>query len=128
LEESGKADRRKSLGARAEDHVAGWLAGNGYTVVCKNYRCHCGEIDIIARKGRFICFIEVRSRSTTAMGSPSLTVDRRKQSKIVRTAMYYMAAEKPGDLHGRFDVAAVTFGPDDKVEIEYLPAAFEAGS
>ena len=124
---SEKVDGRKSLGAKAEDHVAQWLQKNGYTVACRNYRCERGEIDIIARKENFLCFVEVRSRSTTAMGSPSLTVDRKKQMRVVKTAMHYIAVEKPGDLHGRFDVAAVTFGSGG-IELEYIPAAFEAGS
>ena len=117
---------RKRLGAEAEELVAARLAREGYKVVARNYLTRVGEVDIVARKGECLCFVEVRSRSTAAMGSPALTVDARKQRQVVRAAMHYLAANRITSLVARFDVAAVTFGPGGPV-IEYIPSAFEAG-
>ena len=122
----GGGGARKAIGARAEEAVAQMLAGEGWTLVERNYRCRTGEVDLIVRKNEFLCFVEVRSRSNPAMGSPSLTVDRRKQRQVIRAALYFLAERGVKNMCVRFDVAAVTFGPAGP-EIEYIPGAFEAG-
>ena len=117
---------RKRLGAEAEEIVAARLTREGYEIVARNYLTKIGEVDIVARKGECLCFVEVRSRSNSAMGSPALTVDACKQRKVVRAAMHYLATMRITNLVARFDVAAVTFGPGGPV-VEYIPSAFEAG-
>lgn len=119
-------DERRKLGSRAEEAVAEYLRRDGYAIVERNYMTKVGEVDIIARKGECLCFVEVRSRSTTAMGSPALTVDARKQRQVIRAAMYFLAERQVTNMVARFDVAAVTIGPVGP-EIEYIPSAFEAG-
>ena len=123
---NGPGDVRKQLGCRAEEAVAAYLKNDGYDIVARNYLTKVGEVDIIARKGECLCFVEVRSRSNTAMGSPALTVDARKQRQVVRAAMYFLAEKAITNMVARFDVAAVTFGSLGP-EIEYIPSAFEAG-
>lgn len=117
---------RKRLGVEAEEIVAAQLTREGYEIVARNYLTKIGEVDIVARKGGCLCFVEVRSRSSAAMGSPALTVDARKQRQVVRAAMHYLAEKRITNLVARFDVAAVTFGPEGPA-IEYIPSAFEAG-
>jgi putative endonuclease len=126
LLKTSDGDARKALGNRAEECTATWLSKQGYKVVERNYRCKVGEVDIVARKDEYLCFVEVRSRSTDAMGSPSLTVDARKQRQVIRAAMTFLAVHKISNMNVRFDVAAVTFGPSGPA-IEYIPGAFEAG-
>jgi putative endonuclease len=124
--ENGRGGPRKLLGLTAEGFVAGWLEGEGYTILDRNYSTKVGEVDIIALKDRFLCFVEVRSRSSDSMGSPSLTVNRRKQLRIIKAAMQYIAEKRLQDTHGRFDVAAVIFEAGEP-RLEYIPAAFDAG-
>ena len=123
---ASKGDARKRLGGRAEEAVAEWLAARGYEILERNYMTKVGEVDIIARQGECLCFVEVRSRSTDAMGSPALTVDARKQRQVIRAAMYFLSEKGVTNLVARFDVAAVTFGAAGP-EIEYIPSAFDAG-
>jgi putative endonuclease len=121
-----KKDQRKRLGEKAEEAVAEYLVRDGYELVERNFECKIGEVDIIARKGECLCFVEVRSRSTDSMGSPALTVNARKQRQVVRAALWYLSKNEITNMVARFDVAAVTFGPVGP-EIEYIPSAFDAG-
>ena len=59
---------RRALGARGENLAARWYEGHGYTILERNWRCREGELDIIARTGTTIVFIEVKTRSSDAYG------------------------------------------------------------
>lgn len=81
---------RKELGIIGEDAAAQILEKSGYRVICRNYRCRMGEIDIIAENGEGMSFIEVKTRTGCRYGRPCEAVDRKKQSRIRNTALCYL--------------------------------------
>ncbi len=100
---------KRELGAVYEKRVAEHLKNEGYQILEQNFRCHFGEIDIIARKDNYLVFVEVKYRSSDSYGMPMAAVDYRKQRKISNTASYYLYSHRwPLDTPCRFDVAAVS--------------------
>jgi len=95
------------LGQEGERLAADYLAKKGYHIVERNYRYHRNEIDIVARHGRTLCFIEVKTRSNAEKGHPSEAVTMRKQREIIKAAKAYLAFSGEGDADCRFDVIAV---------------------
>ncbi len=85
-----------------------------------------GEIDVVARDGSTLVFVEVRSRGTAAFGMPEESIDRGKRMRVIRAARAYVAAvSPPGWSEARFDVVAVE-GPDGARVIRHYPGAFDA--
>ena len=115
---------RRKEGAYYENLVAEYLKTQGYEILEKNYRCRIGEIDLIAKEGETLVFVEVKYRRNDKMGDPKEAVDRKKQEKISMTASYYLMRECGRmDIPCRFDVAAVL---GEQIEVvknafEYLP-------
>jgi putative endonuclease len=99
---------KRAIGSRYEDNAAKFLTEQGYIILEKNYRCHIGEIDLIGKSEGYLCFIEVKYRSSGEYGFPSEAVDIRKRKKIVRTALNYMNYRKfLPDTPCRFDVVVI---------------------
>lgn len=98
---------KRSTGARGETAVCRYLRLRGYLILERNYRKKCGEIDIIARRGRYLCFVEVKTRSKNAMGEPSRYVTFQKQRKIIKTASAFLCVNN-FELMPRFDIAEVS--------------------
>ena len=67
----------KKTGDRGEDYTAAYLKKNGYKILSRNYRKSYGEIDIIASKGKTICFVEVKTRHSGTLSQPYEAVDFR---------------------------------------------------
>lgn len=101
------------LGFSGETRSIRYLKKAGYKFISRNYRCPFGEIDIIAKNGNDICFIEVKTRRSDNFGLPQESVDRHKRDKLMRTAMFYMKEKKLKDCSYRFDVVAIT----DKINL-----------
>ena len=117
--------RRQALGRRGEEEAARYLAGLGYRVVERNFRCPEGEIDLIVLDGSVLVFVEVRSRSTDTFGLPQESVTGRKQKKVRRVAGHYLSLS--GGHRGplRFDVLAVKLGRTGELEgLEHIKNAF----
>jgi putative endonuclease len=128
--ESCKGDARHELGAAGETRAANFLRRRGYLILERNVRYDGVEVDLIARRGRSIVFVEVKTRRTTRFGSPQLAVDRRKQARLVRAASAWLATHRAGALKIRFDVVAcLVTGRFEREhwEIEHLIGAFDAG-
>jgi putative endonuclease len=102
------------IGASGEDRAADALYRAGYRIVERNYRCKVGELDIVARDGSTLVFVEVRSRRSGEYGSALTAVGWRKQAKVSRVASFYIAARRPTFATARFDVVAIT---GDQVEV-----------
>jgi putative endonuclease len=115
----------RDIGRRAEDLAAAWLARRGYVVLARNHATRRGEVDLICRAGGVLCFVEVRSRSGSAHGTPQETVDRRKALRVVEAATDW--ARRHGALEDeiRFDVLALT-GSGNSVSYELFEGAFDA--
>ncbi|WP_157212109.1 YraN family protein [Desulfomonile tiedjei] len=121
-EDKGSPTRRK--GTKAEVLAAKHLQDIGYRILETNFECSLGEIDIIARQGSDLVFIEVRSRSLASSLSPVVSINRRKRNKVVQVAQAYLDRRYRQPPPCRFDVVLVTVGPP--TEIEVIPDAFGA--
>ena len=77
-------------GEQAENTAAGWLTAMGLVILQRNFRCRCGEIDIIAREGEVLVFVEVRLRSHPGFAGAHASVDPRKQRRLIRAAQVYL--------------------------------------
>lgn len=98
----------RQKGSRYEEQAAAFLAGAGYQIIERNFRCRTGEIDIIAKEASVLVFAEVKYREGAGCGAPAEAVDRRKQKKIADTARYYLLTHGYGeDTACRFDVVAI---------------------
>lgn len=98
----------RELGRKYESKAADFIVNNGYKILCRNFSCRIGEIDIIATEQGYLCFIEVKYRSTTNYGFPSEAINPHKIHKITRTAQYYMLTNNyPEDTPCRFDVVEI---------------------
>jgi putative endonuclease len=99
-------DDRRGLGRHGEELAARHLADKGFHIVARNWRCQSGEIDLIARDGDDLAFVEVRTRRGQAYGSPEESVTPAKQARLAALAETYVQAEAwPGNW--RIDVIAV---------------------
>lgn len=95
-------------GTSYEREAGALLEQEGYEVLQYNFRCRQAEIDIVAREGQYLVFIEVKGRRSRRNGMPEEAVGRRKQERIRRAALYYLARFRvPESTPVRFDVAAV---------------------
>ena len=114
---------KRDLGLIGENMAAEILGKSGYKIICRNYRCRMGEIDIVAEKRAEeqseLCFIEVKTRSGSSYGRPCEAVDRKKQEHIRKAASCYLRElEYMGYIPERisFDVMEIT--------AEYIKHAF----
>ncbi len=97
---------RQRLGRQGEALAADHLLGKGYQIVTRNWRCPGGELDLIAREGDCLVFIEVRARRGQAMGSPEESITAAKQARLIALADAYLQEhEWAGDW--RLDVVAI---------------------
>lgn len=118
---------RSDLGSKGEKIAADFLRKKGYTIVCKNFRCRSGEVDIIARQGGVLVFVEVKTRRSASFGSPAAAVTPRKQQQIAKAALEYLARENLFDTEARFDVVSILVAADGEPRIELIQNAFELG-
>ncbi len=122
-------DPRRRHGRSGEDLARRYLEHHGYLILQTNYRSRYGEVDIIARRGRVVAFIEVKTRLGHKCGEPFEAVGPRKQNQIRRMAEMWVA-EHAGDrelreCEFRFDVVSVKM--DDRNSQGHVEAGF-AGS
>lgn len=97
--------------------VSNYLQRVGYEVISRNYTCPGGELDIVAKHGDFLCFVEVRYRSSIDQGEPLETVRYTKRSRLLSAARHFLAHHPEIDLMRqiqRFDVVSVV-GKDSPV-------------
>ena len=114
---------RRQLGGAGEDLAAAALKKQGYKILERNYTCTLGEIDLIARQGQTLVFIEVKTRRSERFGAPQDAVSPAKQARLRRLADYYLKQKRLGQVPVRFDVVAITFA-GDAPQVEIIQAAF----
>ncbi len=118
-------DTRKALGSRGEDLAVQYLKKKGFKVIERNYHCSAGEIDLIAREGKTLVFVEIKTRSSSDYGLPQDAVDRFKQKKMIEVARSYLAERHlTEDIPARFDVVAIHLMPAGP-QIELIKDAFQ---
>jgi putative endonuclease len=113
-----------SLGQQGEAFAASYLKGLKYKIIQTNYRCRCGEIDIIARDGSVLVFVEVKARRDTSYGPPQLSVTPFKQRQISKAALTYLSQNKQLEVPARFDVIALVLRNGEPV-VNHIKDAFE---
>lgn len=117
--------QRKQLGLKGEEAAAQYLKKKGFSVLCRNYTCVIGEIDIIALDNGVIVFVEVRSRSGSGFGLAQESITKRKQHKLRQLAWYYLLAEGKTGSDCRFDVIAVLFDGEGGIKmLDHITNAF----
>ncbi len=114
---------RQTIGKQGEQAAAQYLSGAGYQIVATNWRCKAGEIDIVARQGETLVFVEVRSRLKPEDAFAS--VQHSKQVKMIRAAQLYLAETEQEEAAWRIDVIAVGRGRDGKPQIEHVEDALD---
>ena len=114
----------KALGILGERLASSFLRINGYKIILKNYQTPLGEIDLIARHGEFLTFVEVKTRRSEAMGHPAESVTFHKRRQIVKVAQYYLKRYGIHDFPCRFDVVSIFLFPAGMPKIELVQDAF----
>lgn len=110
----------QAIGGEAEEQAARFLARQGLEVIARNFRTRLGEIDLVARDGATLVFVEVRMRSGARFGGAAGSIDPRKRRRIEAAARQFLA-RLPSEPPCRFDVVALEGGAP-----RWLRAAFEA--
>ena len=117
---------KKTFGNLGEDAAVKYLKKKRYIILERNFNVHGGEIDIIAKKGDYVIFVEVKTRSGEEYGSGLEAVNYTKQQRIKKASQVYLM--RLGDVPARFDVVAVNGFMDGKKfkteEIEHIENAF----
>ena len=117
--------RRVKLGKTGEDLACRELERRGYAIVARRHRCRGGELDIVARDGPTLVFVEVKARDGHAFGDAAEAVTWQKQRRIVRLASEYVMRHHLNDSPCRFDVVSIQFDAGRPV-IEVYQSAFHA--
>lgn len=113
-----------SFGAFGEDLAAEFLKKNGFEILVRNFRCGKNEIDLIAKKGTTISFVEVKIRKGLEFGHAAEAVTRAKQSELAKAAECYLRKfPNSADLY-RFDVVAITMTRGEAPDILFIEDAF----
>ena len=97
------------LGAEGERVAKAYLQTKGFRILHENYSTPLGEIDLIAKEGGVVVFVEVKARTSGEFGPPQASVTLAKQRQIVKVARLYLQRERLAEVACRFDVVAVTF-------------------
>ena len=105
-----------ALGRLGEAHARQHLVQLGWTIEATNYRFGRREIDLVARRGKLIAFVEVKTRAGDGYGAPEEAVTRLKRREIEIVAREYLHRHRLGDVDVRLDVISVTVGPNARIE------------
>lgn len=123
---TGKRNTNGSTGRLGEDIACSYLAGIGHTILERNWRYGHLEIDIITFDHSGIHFVEVKTRVAPVLAEPEECVGPAKQKRIAEAAAKYLASPRKGrpeDMECKFDIIAVTIGPDS-TDVRYYPEAY----
>ena len=121
---AGRGQCNDSVGRRGEDLAAAYLERQGLRIVERNFRCKGGEIDIIARDGSTVVFVEVKTRRNLNYGPPQLAITPFKQRQISKAALTWLLRQRQPDAPARFDVVAILLA-DHTYEVDHIRNAFD---
>ncbi len=117
--------RARAVGDDAEKRALRFLVAHGLRPITRNYRCRLGEIDLIMQDGNCLVFIEVRYRRKNPYANAALSVDRRKQQKLLRAAAMYVSGKRfrnPPKM--RFDIIGIDRDECSGLQVSWLKDAF----
>ena len=117
----------KLLGDKGERLAERFLCRQGFQILARQYRSAFGEIDLICRDGRWLVFVEVKTRQSDAAGQPFEAITHEKQRKLTRLALAYLKEHRLLEHSARFDVVSIVWTEGVKEPaIEHYRNAFEA--
>ena len=115
---------RLALGRRGEELALRKIKRLGYTCIARNYRCALGEVDLIAKDGDTLVFIETKTRKGASLAYAKEAIDARKRRQLSKVALAFMKANNCCEVKSRFDVVAVSLqGGQERIEV--IKNAFE---
>lgn len=116
---------RSRKGVHFESMAREWLASRGLQLLQSNFRCKCGEIDLVMRDGQMLVFVEVRYRSSRSHGGAVATVTPAKQRRLRNTAHYFlMTHPEYQQVPCRFDVMGIVGNAAQGPRIDWIRGAF----
>lgn len=115
----------QTTGIKGEAIAVDFLKRQKYKILEQNFRTPFGEIDIIAKDRKTLCFIEVKTRNSHDYGDPLEAITKRKQHTMARTAYAYLGQKKLEDIPVRFDIVTVDLSVSAQPKVEVLKDAFE---
>jgi len=121
-----RPDGRLELGRRGEEEAVRYLAAKGYRILDRGFRMFGGEIDIIARQGETLVFVEVKTRRSTEFGVPDESVNLSKQNQVRKIAQGYLLKKqlRESATPCRFDILSVVWAEGRDLAITHLENAF----
>ena len=118
-------DTRRSAGIKGEEEAARFLTRSGYAILDRNVRTRAGEIDLVAKEGKTLVFVEVKTRRDMEGDPPQAAVRTRKQNRLAKLAHGYLKQKRLRQIPCRFDVVSVIFNDEGGVKaIRHIPNAF----
>ena len=117
-------EHQRAVGKAGEEAAVQYLLQSGYRILERNYRCRFGEIDLIARDGRTLAFIEVKTRRSRRFGPAASAVTFEKQRHLIRASQTYLRQRGKADDLCRFDVVTIDLNAHG-VSIELIKDPFQ---
>ncbi len=108
---------RQTLGKTGEEIACRFLEEQGYSIITRNYRTRTGEIDIIAREGAVLAFVEVKTRGSGRFGHPFEAITFHKRRQMAKVALEYISRNGHHDQEARFDVVGIIAGVAPRIEL-----------
>ena len=115
---------RLELGQLGEALALKKMKDLGYKCIIRNYRCSLGEVDLIAKDGKTLVFVEIKTRRRKSLGYAKEAITERKKRQLSKVALAYMKANDCSHMKSRFDVVAINI-INGKSEIEVVRNAFD---
>ena len=117
-------DTRKITGFRGEEEAARFLARSGFAIVDRNVRTRAGEIDLVAKEGKTLVFVEVKTRRDDDAAAPEINITATKQRHMMRAAQYWLRAHGEPESAYRFDAVSIVMPEKGEPRIRHIIEAF----
>ena len=124
-------DTRRTTGIKGEEEAARFLTRSGYAILDRNVRTRAGEIDLVAKEGKTLVFVEVKTRRDLIVEGdpPQAAVHTRKQNRLAKLAHGYLKLKRIRQTPCRFDVVSVILNEEGGVKaIRHIPNAFSVAA
>jgi putative endonuclease len=119
-----KEKNKRDIGKEGEEIAAKFLQENGFNIIKRNYQYGHGEIDIVAKDGDELVFIEVKTRQNLELGEPEYAITKKKIIQIKKMAELYLFDNEIEEADCRFDVVAILIDDITNPKITYYKNAF----
>ena len=121
---ASSTSKARELGIRGEEAAARFLYHRGYEILERNYTCFAGEMDIIAKDGEAIVFVEVKTRARLQQGFPSEAVSSEKRDRFEKIALAYLSENDAEEVPIRFDTVSLVVIDKGRALVRHHISAF----